>query len=66
LAEGNAFLAGPGADDVQGAEVFRAIMRTTIRLAVDGDDSLQVAVVRCDRVGDPILKAPLKGLRLQS
>jgi hypothetical protein len=46
---------------MQGTEVFGAIVRSTIRLAIDGDEALQVVVAGRNRVGDPDLKAPLKG-----
>ena len=65
LTDRDLFLAGPGADDVQGTEVFRTIMRATNRLAVDGDKSLRVGIVRRNRVADPVLKTPLEGFGLQ-
>src|SRR4051794_27838472 len=41
-------------------------MRATARLTVDGNESLELVVVRHHRVGNPVLKAALKGLGFQS
>ena len=51
---------------MQSTEAFGGIKRATIRFAVDGHESLWVAVVGRNRVGDPVLKAALKGFRFQS
>lgn len=65
LSQGDAFLAGPGADDMQGAESIGGIMRTAASLAVDGDEPIGLGVVGGNGIGDPVLKATLEGLRLQ-
>jgi len=65
LSQGDALLAGPGADDMQGAQAVGGVVRTAAGLAVDGDESIGRGVVGRDGVGDPILEAALEGLGLE-
>ena len=65
LAQSDAFLAGPGADDVQGAESIAGIMRAAATFAVNGNEAIGLGVVGGDGVGDPVLKATLEGLGLE-
>ena len=65
LAQGDPLLAGPGADDVQGAEALGRVVRAATGLAVDGDETIGVVGVGRDRVGDPGLEAALEGLGLE-
>src|SRR3954451_6135333 len=65
LAQGDPLLAGPGADDVQGAELLRRVVGPPTRLAVDGNQPVRTAVVGPDRAGDPVLEALLKRLGLE-
>ena len=50
LAQCDPLLAGPGADDVQWAEVLRPVVRPATGLAVDGDEPPGLAGVGRDRV----------------
>src|SRR5450631_886454 len=66
LSQSDAFLAGPGADDVQGAQSFTGIVRAAASLAIDGDETIRLGVVGRDGLGDPILETFLEGLRFES
>ena len=50
LAQRDPLLAGPGADDVQGAEALGPVVRPATGLAVDGDEASGVVGVGRDRV----------------
>src|SRR5579872_274882 len=45
LSQGDALLAGPGADDVQGSQSLTGIMRAAAGLAVDSDEPIGLGVV---------------------
>ena len=66
LAQGDAFLAGPGTDDVHGTQALSGIVRAATGLAVDGDESLDLRVIRRCNLSDPVLETELEGLRLES
>jgi hypothetical protein len=66
LAQGDPFLAGPGGDDREGAEVGGAVVGPPVGLAVDGDEPIRLTPVGLDRLGDPVLKTSLKRLGLQN
>ena len=71
LPQGDAFLAGPGTDDMQRTEVLPRVVRAATALAIDRDESLpgrrrSLRVGRGNRRRDPGLETVLKGFGLQS
>ena len=66
LAQGNAFLAGPGADDMERPKVAAGVVRAATGLAVNRDETFAGAIVGRNGVRNPILKAALKGLGFKS
>ena len=68
LAQGQPVVAGPGGDDVQGAEILLGVMAAAGRLAIDGDDRAIDARLGGGLVaeaGDPGVEAGLEGLGLE-
>src|SRR3954464_9842808 len=65
LSQCDPLLAGPGADDVQGAEVLGPVVRAATGLAVDSDEASGVVGIGPDRIADPRLETPLERLGLQ-
>ena len=66
LSQSDAFLAGPGTDDVERTEVFASVVRTATRFTVDGDKAVGACVVTLNGVGDPVLEAALEGFGFES
>ena len=68
LAQGQAEFAGPGGDDVEGAEVVLRVVAAAGRLAVEGDDrAIDAGLGRglVAEVGDPGVEGGLEGLGLE-
>jgi len=65
LPQRDPLLGGPGADDVQGAEALRPVVRPATGLAVDGDQTCESVGVGQDRIADPGLETALERPGLQ-
>ena len=68
LAQGQPVLAGPGGDDVQGAEILLGVVAAAGRLAVEGDDrplDARLGDGLVAEAGDPGVEAGLEGRGLE-